>query len=157
MNDKVFKIIKYLLYAMMGLGLLAFIYFLVMSILRPEPAPGYPIGTVGQAMGTDVMLIYTYILFAVALVVALVFPIINIIKNPKQGKQSLIGLAAIIVIVGISFLFANSDSMVLSDGKVFDNKFWLMATDIELISAYIMLVGTLLIIVGTEIWGSLKK
>ena len=66
MNNKIFKYIKYLSYVLLLLGVGVFVYFVVASVLYPEPATEFPVGTVGNAMGVNVMLIYAYVVFAVA-------------------------------------------------------------------------------------------
>ena len=82
MNNKAFKYVKYLSYLLLLLGVGVFAYFVIASVMFPEPSTEFPVGTVGSAMGVDVMLIYAYIIFAIALVLAIVFPLINIISNP---------------------------------------------------------------------------
>ena len=88
MNNKIFKYIKYLSYVLLLLGVGVFVYFVVASVLYPEPATEFPVGTVGNAMGVNVMLIYAYVVFAVALVLAIMFPLINIISNPKGAMRT---------------------------------------------------------------------
>jgi len=49
-----------------------------------------------------------YVLLAVAVLAAIVFPIINGIKSPKSLKGSLIGLGALLVIFVISYAISDS-------------------------------------------------
>lgn len=156
-NQSIFKYIKILLYVLMGLGLAVFIYFIVVSAMFKDPAPGYPIGTVGQAMGSGVMLVYAYVLVALAIIVALAFPLINIIKNPKGAMRSLIGLGIMIVILGVSYALSSTEPIVNSAGGYFTNPFELRVADMGLFAAYIMLLGTFLLIIGTEILGAVRK
>ena len=156
-NEKIFKYIKILLYVLMGLGVAVFLFWIVMSILQPQPSPDFSVGTVGSAKGVGVMLTYTYILVALALVVALAFPLINIIKNPKAAKRSLIGLGAMIVVLAIGYLFSSTTPVPNSGGGYFTNPFELRMTDMGLYAAYIMLIAAFLLIIGTEIWGSVRK
>ena len=107
MNNKIFKYIKYLSYVLLLLGVGVFVYFVVASVLYPEPATEFPVGTVGNAMGVNVMLIYAYVVFAVALVLAIMFPLINIISNPKGAMRTLIGVVAMLVIFFVSYLLSS--------------------------------------------------
>ena len=70
MSSKVFKYIKWLMRILMAGGVIVLVYFLAMMIIYPEPSPDFPVGTVGGALGTDALLIYAYILLAIAIVVA---------------------------------------------------------------------------------------
>lgn len=156
-NNNIFKYIKILLYVLMGLGVAVLVYFLVVSAMYTEPDTRFLVGTVGQAMGTDVMLIYTYILVAIAIIVALAFPLVNIIKNPKAAMRSLIGLGIMIVILGVSYLVSSDVPVLDSSGNYFTNPTELKLADMGLFSAYIMLLGAFLLIIGTEIWNAIKK
>lgn len=50
-----------------------------------------------------------YVLLAVAILAAIVFPIINGIKSPKELKGSLIGLGVLLVIFVISYAVSSSE------------------------------------------------
>jgi hypothetical protein len=50
-----------------------------------------------------------YVLLAVAVLAAIVFPIVNGIKSPKELKGSLIGLGVLLVIFGISYAISGSE------------------------------------------------
>ncbi len=52
------------------------------------------------------------LLLGLTLVLAIVFPVIQIAKNPKNAKGALIGVVALVVIVGISY--ALSDELHIS-------------------------------------------
>lgn len=154
MNNKIYKYIKYLSYLMLALGVAVFVYFIVASSMYPEQSMEFPVGTVGNAMGVNVMLIYTYIIFAVAIVLAVVFPMINIVTNPKGAMRTLIGLAAMIVIFGISYLLA-SDAPVPNPAEngFFDNPMVLKLTDVGLYATY----ATLLLSFAVIIWGEVRS
>ncbi|MBI1287170.1 MAG: hypothetical protein GC178_06280 [Flavobacteriales bacterium] len=52
-------------------------------------------------------IIICYILFAVATLAAILFPIIQLVQNPKNAKGALIGIGALVVVVGISYALAS--------------------------------------------------
>lgn len=158
MNNKAFKYIKYISYLLLILGVAVFAYFIIASILYPEPSPVYPVGSVGAAMGVDVMLYYAYIIFAAALIIAVIFPIINILSNPKGAMRTLIGLVAMIVIFGVGYLLS-SDAPVPNPAEngYFDNPVELRLTDVGLYAGYIMLAASFLVIIWGEIRNAFKK
>lgn len=158
MNDKIFKYIKYLLYVLLGAGVAVFLYWLIASFTNSEIDPQFTTvtATKGSAMGVDVMLTYTYILFAIALVLAVVFPVVNIVRNPKGGMRALMGLCALLVMVGIGWIMSSDAPVRNSAGGYFENPFTLRMTDVELYVGYIMLVVAFVVILFTEIRNALK-
>ena len=158
MNNKIFKYIKYLSYVLLLLGVGVFVYFVVASVLYPEPATEFPVGTVGNAMGVNVMLIYAYVVFAVALVLAIVFPLINIISNPRGAMRTLIGVVAMLVIFFVSYLLS-SDAPVPNPAAngYFPNPTVLKRTDVGLYAGYAIFVVAILVILWGEIRSAVKK
>lgn len=158
MNNKLFKYIKYLSYVLLLLGVVVFVYFVVASVLYPEPATEFPVGTVGNAMGVNVMLIYTYVVFAVALLLSIFFPVVQIVSNPKGAMRTLIGLVAMIVIFGVSYFLA-SDAHIPNPAEngFFTNSTLLKLTDVGLYSAYAVLAISFIVILWGEIRSALKR
>ncbi len=56
---------------------------------------------------TNYGIIIAYILLAVAVLAAIVFPIIHFIQHPKNAKRALVGIVALIVVVGISYALSS--------------------------------------------------
>lgn len=158
MNNKIFKYIKYLSYLILVLGVAVFVYFMAASAMYPEQAMEFPVGTVGNVMGVNVMLIYTYIIFAISVVLAVVFPLINIVTNPKGAMRTLIGLGAMIVIFGISYLLA-SDAPIANPAEngFFDNSAVLKLTDVGLFATYAVLLLSFLVIIWGELRSAIKR
>lgn len=157
MNNKIFKYIKYLSYLLMGLGVAVLVYFLVASLTNTTPYAGYPKASEGAASGANLMLIYAYILVAITIFVAIIFPIINIIKNPKGSMRSLLGILLMVVVLGVSYLVSSSEPMTLSDGAVVDSVSTLKLADMGLYAAYVMLAVAFLAILFGELKNALKK
>ena len=55
-------------------------------------------------------IIICYILLAVAVLAAIVFPIIQLAQNPKNAKGALVGIGALVVVIGISFGLASDNN-----------------------------------------------
>lgn len=55
---------------------------------------------------TNYGIIICYILLAVATLAAVVFPIIQLAQNPKNAKGALVGIGALVVVLGISYVLA---------------------------------------------------
>lgn len=56
---------------------------------------------------TNYGIIVAYILLFVAVAAAVVFPIIQLAKNPKGAKGALIGVGVLVVVVGISYALSS--------------------------------------------------
>lgn len=52
-------------------------------------------------------IIICYILFAVATLAAILFPVIQLVQNPKNAKGALVGVGVLVVVVGISYALAS--------------------------------------------------
>lgn len=96
-----------------------------------------------------------YVLLAVAIISAIVFPIINGIKSPKSLKGTLIGLGALLVIFGISYAVSSGDVSAKNLSLGVDE------TEMKLIGAgllmfYITLVLAILGLIYSEISKALK-
>ena len=114
MNNKIFKYNKILGLVLLGIGVAALVYFLIAALTQTQSStePGFTGWSAGTVSGANVMLICTYILFALAAIVALIFPLITIIRNPKGSMRSLIGILAMVVVLGVSYLFSSSTPIV---------------------------------------------
>ena len=158
MNNKIFKYIKYLSYVLMLLGVGVYVNFDVASVLYPEPATEFPVGTVGNAMGVNVMLIYAYVVFAVALVLAIMFPLINIISNPKGAMRTLIGVVAMLVIFFVSYLLSSDAPVPNPAANAYITKSAVLKlTDVGLYAGYAIFVIAILVILWGEIRSAVKK
>lgn len=153
-NEKIFKYIKLLSYVLLGLGVVVFIYFLIAAMTQSQPSSeeGMSAWSAGTVKGTNLMLIYTYILLFITILVALIFPLINIIKNPKGSMGSLIGMLIMIVVLGVTYLFSSSEP-IETPVAVYDQVGWLRISDMGLYTAYIMLV----VAFGAILFGELKN
>ncbi len=156
MNNKAFKYVKYLSYLLFAGGIIAIAYFLVMSAVRPEQSLEFQ-STVGAARGTGVMLGYTYALLAIATIVALVFPLINIVKNPKGSMRTLMGLLLMVVVLGVGYLLSSSAPVPNSAGGYFEDAATLKLTDTGLYATYIMMVVAFGVIIFGEVKNAIKK
>lgn len=108
------------------------------------------------AIDIDFMLRWAYILLGVAAVSALLFPVFNIVQNPKGAVGSLIGLTIVVVVVGISYSLGSAEPMVLSDGTILDNVLTLKLSDTGLFATYAAMVVTMLAIVVGELSNMFK-
>ena len=106
MSNKVSKIstISITLYLLMAVSVVfAFIYYMGKKVPGTE-------GTSFEAPKiTDTVLIWAYILFGIAAIAAIIFPLINVIKNPASAKNILIVLLVFGILITISYLLSSGE------------------------------------------------
>lgn len=56
---------------------------------------------------TNYGILFTYLLLAIAVITAVGFPIVQLVKNPKGAKGALIGIGILIVVLGISYALSS--------------------------------------------------
>ena len=96
----------------------------------------------------DLMLNWAYILLGLTIAVSILFPAANLAKNPQGAIRSLVGLAIVVVVLGISYAMA-SDAVIVTPVNTFDDPMALKLSDMGLFATYIALgVAILASIIG---------
>ncbi|MBL4655722.1 MAG: hypothetical protein COC01_08780 [Bacteroidetes bacterium] len=86
----------------------------------------------------------SYMFLAVAALGAVAFPIIQMAKNPKGARSSIIGVVAILIIFGISYIMASDEPI-----SKFEANYKMVGGAI--ISMYILGIGAIGSIVYVEV------
>ena len=134
------KALSILLYALLAVC----VVMLVMVFVLPDNE------------GVGLILSWTYILLGLAILSAIIFPLINLVKNPKAAVRSLIGLGVVIVVVGIALALSSTEPVTLPGNKVFDDPTGLLVTDAGLYTAYVALIAAILVTIFGGIRNSFK-
>ena len=114
------KFSKYLLYVLMAVSLVFIIGFFV-----------------NQDSMLDSLLYYTYALIGIAVIAALILPLINLLGNPKGLKKMLMSLILVVVFVGIAYLLSSGEPLQVKT-NIEASESVLRMTDAGLILVYIM-------------------
>jgi len=91
MSEGLSKILSIVLYSLLGLSTLLGVLFYAGSI------------------DSEVLIYWCYTLFIIGAVAAIIFPLINMAKNPAAAKSALIGVVALLVVFGISYALAGDE------------------------------------------------
>ncbi len=103
------------------------------------------------------LLNWAYILFIIAVVAALVFPIVRLFTRPKQAMKSFIGLAALVVVVLIAYAMADGTPMNIIGYSGPDNiPSRLIFSDTIIYTMYILFGGAIIAIFATELLRKLR-
>ena len=101
---------------------------------------------------TEQLLWWSYLLFGVAIVAALIFPVARLFTRPKEAMKSFIALAGIILLVLIAYSMSDGTIMNIPGYSGADNvPGTLKFTDTILITTYFLGIGAIGAIVVTEI------
>ncbi len=149
MSNTLSKYLNILTYVMIGLTAI----FVAMFYLGGEiPNQAYP-----TPVYTDVLLHWAKALFIVTAGLSLLFPIIQIVTNPKGAVKGLAGLAGLGLIILIAYSLSDATLLDLPGYTGVDNNpASLQFADTVLYTMYILGVGTVLSIVATEVLRKLR-
>ncbi len=93
MSEGFSKILTILLYSLMGISVLLGVLFYA------------------DAIDSEFLIYWCYTLFFIGALAAIVFPIIQMAKNPIAAKSALIGVGALVVVFGISYVLAGDEML----------------------------------------------
>lgn len=106
---------------------------------------------------TATFLNWAYVLFGIAIIAALVFPIARLFTRPKQAMKSFIGLAVVAVLILIAYALSDGTPMKIVGYSGTDNvPSVLKFSDTILFTMYFLFGGAFLAIAGSEIYRRIK-
>lgn len=106
---------------------------------------------------TATFLNWAYVLFGIAIIAALVFPIARLFTRPKQAMKSFIGLAVVAVIILIAYALSDGTPMKIVGYSGPDNvPSMLKFSDTILFTMYFLFGGAIVAIAGSEIYRKIK-
>ncbi len=103
----------------------------------------------------DLMLRWSYIILGLAVALVILLPLYNLAQNPKAAMRSLIGLVAILVLIGVAYALGDS-TPVVTPSNIYDSATELKVTDAGLYTTYVALLLAIAVIVYGEIRNVLK-
>ena len=107
-----------------------------------------------QMNATEPILVWTYVLLAIAAVAAIIFPLIQVVRNPRNALKLLVSVGALGLVILISYLLASGDPIKVATANSnpdFSNRTVLLTTDTGIIATYIMLGIAILLLAYTGV------
>lgn len=139
------KVLNILLGVMMAIT----VVLVVMMVAGGRDAAGNP--------DVNGIIIWTYVLFALGLVAALVSAVYNTFTNPSGLKGSLVSIVAIAVVLGIAYALTDATTpMNMADGTVMDDKIVLGVSDFSIYVTYFAMGAALIAAVFAEVKSAIK-
>ena len=119
---------------------------------------GYAIATGGSDAAISANLMWGYFLLVFGIAVALFCAVFGMIQNPAGIKGTIISLALIIVVIGVSYFYSAGHTVNIVDLQ--NNGFFshgeTVITETSVLVAYASVVAAFATAVVTEIWGAFK-
>ena len=141
MTEKILKIVTIVMFAVTGVILGMFIW----GGDVPDQQYTTPVYTAS-------LLNWAYVLFVIAVIAAVIFPIVRLFTRPKQAMKSFIGLAALAVVVLIAYAMADGTPMNIIGYSGTDNvPSRLIFSDTIIYTMYILFGAAIIAIFATEL------
>lgn len=107
----------------------------------------------GGPIYTNIFILWAYVLTAVAVGFAVIFPIVQMITNPKNTKKSLLGIVALVVIVGIAYALSSTELLGITNPDLvqYDAPSTLKYAGTMLHSTYVLAVVAIVSMIYTEV------
>ena len=141
MTEKILKIVTIVMFAVTAVILGMFIW----GGDVPDQQYTTPVYTAS-------LLNWAYVLFVIAVIAAVIFPIVRLFTRPKQAMKSFIGLAALAVVVLIADAMADGTPMNIIGYSGTDNvPSRLIFSDTIIYTMYILFGAAIIAIFATEL------
>jgi len=118
----------------------------------------YAVATGGSEAAISLNLIWGYALFVFAIAAALFCALFGMIKNPAGIKGTILSLALILIVVGVSYFYAAGHTVNIVDLQ--NNGFFAhgetVITETSILVTYVAFVAAFVTAIVTEIWGAFK-
>jgi len=109
-------------------------------------------------MSEEPFIMWAYLLFAVAGLLALVFPVYFFIRNPKNALKTLAGLAVMGLVFVIGYLLADATPIYSpTQNADLSNTSVLVLTDTGLIATYVMFGVAMFLLLYTGVRSVINK
>lgn len=146
MTEKILKIVTIVMFAIT----VVILGFFIFGGEVPDQIYTTPVYTAS-------LLNWAYILFIIAVVAALIFPIVRLFTRPKQAMKSFIGLGVLVIVVLIAYAMADGTPMNIIGYSGPDNvPSRLIFSDTIIYTMYILFGGAIIAIFATELMRKLR-
>ncbi len=141
MTEKILKIVTIVMFAIT----VVILGFFIFGGEVPDQLYTTPVYTAS-------LLNWAYILFIIAVVAAVIFPIIRLFTRPKQAMKSFVGLAALVIVVLIAYAMADGTPLNIIGYTGADNvPSRLIFSDTIIYTMYILFGAAIIAIFATEL------
>ncbi len=107
----------------------------------------------GDPVYTNIFILWAYVLTGISVGLAVIFPVIQMITNPKNAKKGLLGIVALAVFVAIAYGVSSSEALGITNPDLmqFDVPSILKYAGTMINSIYILAALAILSMIYTEV------
>lgn len=108
---------------------------------------------IGQPRFTNLYILWAYALTGLAVGFTIIFPVIQMISNPKNAKKSLLGVLALAAVVVVSYALASGELLGIIDPELihYDVPSTLKYAGMMLNSIYVLAALAIITMVYSEV------
>ncbi|MBR4678117.1 MAG: hypothetical protein IKO99_08945 [Bacteroidales bacterium] len=106
---------------------------------------------------TNMFLGWALVLLCVCAVAAVAFPVVNMVANPKSAIKTIIALAVVAVIFGISYAMSSGALDSMAPTLVESDESTRLWSGAGLNALYITLTLTIVAVIASEVYAKIKK
>jgi protein-S-isoprenylcysteine O-methyltransferase Ste14 len=141
------RVVTIFYYLMMAISAVIFLLYYV-----GPTVPGTEGTSLSEPVVTSLSLMYAFVVLIIALLLAILFPVINAIRDPKNVGRSIVVFIACLVVLGGCYYFASGEILDIPGYSGSDNnRITLKIVDTGLFAMYLTFVAVLVSIVYAEV------
>lgn len=141
MSEKFSRIISIVLYSLVGISTIIGIYYYAYGASSDFDGMESEIIYAGAPV-TDLIMNWNYLLLVLATIIAIVFSVVGMVKNPKAAKSALIGIVALAIVFAVSYALG-SDEMTDKYKGLISGPEASKRVSMGLIAFYILAIGAI--------------
>ncbi|MBQ3655378.1 MAG: hypothetical protein II956_00845 [Bacteroidales bacterium] len=145
------KILTIAKWALMLVSVILFALFFLNVVPLSDMTSQIENGTTNMFLG------WALVLLGVCAVAAIAFPVVNMIANPKSAIKTIIALAVVAVIFGISYAMSSGALDSMAPTLVESDESTRLWSGAGLNALYITLSLTILAVIASEVYAKIKK
>ena len=107
----------------------------------------------GQPVYTNIFLIWAVILTGIAVGFTVIFPVFQMIKNPKNAKKGLLGIVALVVVIAIAYGLSSGEMLGIKNPDLvqYDVHSTLKYAGTMINSIYVLAIIAIVSMIYTEV------
>lgn len=151
------KLVRTILRISLWVLMIVSVVLIVMFVINTNAAGDDKIALKAAA---NPLIVWAYILIAIAAVTAILFPVGYLIRNPRKAVKALISIALLALVFFIGYLLADSTPIHTATSNTnpdFSDRGVLLLTDTGIITTYIMLCIAVLALLVTGVRGIIRR
>lgn len=112
----------------------------------------------GAPKFTNLFIIWAYILTGIAVGLTIIFPIIQMITNPKNAKKGLLGIVALVVVIAIAYFMSSGELLGITNAELvqYDTPGTLKYAGMMINAVYLLSVLAILSMIYSEVSKAFK-